>query len=662
MTSTTLNYKGGFRVVFAKTFKQQLPGAIILICIAFFAAVFNAANMIITNVNNSYRTNNKCDITYDTVWIVHYFCIFSIVFSFFLAMQMFKEIYSKRACDTFFALPIKRSDYFIAKYLYGAAVNIIAVLVLSAINVIILLSASTKVITYTIDFGEFVKIVTAFLLNLLLIYTIFIFCAVLAGKKVQYFFLSAIALLAPMFITTGAVDLINTIWGVDASSFISTIIHPVQNIYMLWENDIEYILSVDKYLLIIIFEIIEAVIFFVIGYRVFQKRKAETAEFEPSDKIISLVILAFLVAAVFLQLTSTVKYYFAIPLAIVFAVISTMIYSGIFYKKVFAKNTVITLAVSSAVCLLFFGIVSLPSYSGYVKYVPEIDDIESVELIDGYYDSVSYNGSSYYSDSMTYGSELSGTFKFSADEGIRNAVELHKKIVDDKTIKKGKAINSSTWGDMMAYDYEYESSFDCRIVYHLKGGKVVTRTYSVPVKMISDEMVNLMKTDEALSQYGITSIKNENIVYSTFESEIYTEDSDDYNKVSKSLTLQQTEEIMNLYKKDLLNLNKADFLYYLNEYTGYYYDDYSYDYYDKPVDTEEDDYITENSYWVYIMHYNQNADDEYREYIESLSAEELNKLSVASDEYYEKLETDSIYVYPEYENTYNYLKSEGLIK
>ncbi len=50
MISTTLNYKGGFKAAFAKTFKQQLPGTIVLIFLAVFASVFSAASIIVSNV------------------------------------------------------------------------------------------------------------------------------------------------------------------------------------------------------------------------------------------------------------------------------------------------------------------------------------------------------------------------------------------------------------------------------------------------------------------------------------------------------------------------------------------------------------------------------------------------------------------------------------
>ena len=661
MTSTTLNYKGGFRAVFEKTFKQQMPGAIILICIAFFASVFNAANTIITNVSDASVGSYKYDITDESSWLVNYFCTFCIVFSLFLAMQMFKEIYSKRACDTFFALPIKRSDYFTAKYLYGAAVNIIAVLVLSAINVIILLSASTKHITYTIDFDVFLKTAAAFLLDLLLIYTIFIFCTVLAGRKIQYFFFAVIALFAPVGITSGAISIINSIWGVDFNSYLASIIHPVQNILMLWESNIEYALSVDKYLPIIIVEIIEAVIFFVIGYTVFRKRRAETAEFEPSDKLISLIFLAVLVVSVFLKLTSTVKYYFAIPLAIAFAVIATMIFSGIFYKKVFTKNTVITLAAGSAVCLLFFAIVTLPGYSGYVKYVPEIDEIESVELIDGsIYNSISYNSNS----TMTYDFEAS--YKFTTEECIKNTVQLHKKIVDDETIKKGKAISSSTWGDMMSYDYEYEGTYDCRIVYHLKNGKLVTRKYSAPSKMISKEMVALMKSEEALSQFGVTSINTDDFLYSTFNIGMYDEENSNNSQKTKDMTKEQFIGFLDAYKNDLLNnTSDEDFINYICEYTGYYVDIYSDKYGDRyyydVVETQSSENTEAYDYWVYVAYLNSNLSEADREYYRSLSNAELYRLSADSAEYYEKISSDSIYIYPEHKQALKYMQSIGMI-
>lgn len=662
MTSTTLNYKGGFKAVFAKTFKQQLPGTIVLIFLSVLASVLSAAGTIISNSSSVFT--NKYDITDDVILLVNYFCVVCMIFSLFLAMQMFKEIYSKRACDTFFAMPIKRSEYFIAKYLYGAVINIVAMVVMAAINIAILLSASTKLVTYIMDFSAFFRIAAAFLFDTLCVYTLFVFCAVLSGKRVQYFFFVIIALFAPVCITTGAIDVVNKIWGVDANSFIVSIIHPVQNILMLWESSVEYALSADKNLYIILVEAAEMVALFAAGYIVFKNRKAEIAEFTPSGKILPFMFLAFVVAAEFLQCASKLNYFIAMPLAILFSVIGTMIFSGVFYKKIFIKKTAITFAVSGALCILFVGLVSFPSYSNYVKYVPETDEIESVELIDGSMGLINYSSISYYSDALSvYDFETSGSYKFAAADSIENAVQLHKKIIDDETIKRGKALNSDTWGDMMQYDYVYENSYECRIVYHLKNGKTVTRRYAVPAKMISDEMVALMKTEEALSQFGITAVKSENLIYSTFESEIYSDDTENYKKTSKNLSLQETDEILKAYKKDLLNVNKAEFLDYLSRYTGYYVDYYTDRYYyeDKPVDTEDMDYVTENSYWIYVMSFTSEADDEYREKIKAMSVEELNKLSNNSEEYYEKLTSDSLYINTNYKNTYKYAQSLGLL-
>lgn len=662
MTSTTLNYKGGFKAVFVKTFKQQLPGTIVLVFLTVLASVYSSASVVVTNASAIFT--REYDISDNSIMLVSYFCGFCIIFSLFLAMQMFKEIYSKRACDTFFALPIKRSEYFTAKYIYGAVVNIVVMVIGAAINIVILLSASTKLVTYVMDFSAFFKVAAAFLLDVLCVYTLFVFCAVLSGRRVQYFFFVMIALFAPVCITTGAIDVVNKIWGVDANSFIVSVIHPVQNILMLWESSVEYALSADKYLYIIIAEAVETIALFAAGYIVFKKRKAEIAEFTPSGKALPLMFLAFIIAAEFLQCASKLNYFIAVPLAILFSVIATMIFSGVFYKKILVKNTVLTFAVSGVLCVLFVGIVSFPSYSNYVKYVPEVDEIESVELIDGSVGLMNYSSISYYTDALSvYDFETSDSYKFTAAENIENAIQLHKKIIDDETIKKGKALNSGTWGDMMQYDYEYENSYECRIVYHLKNGKTVTRRYAVPVKMISDEMFVLMKTEEALSQFGITAIKSEDIVYSTFESEIYSKDTDAYNKASKNISLQETEEILKAYKKDLLSADKTQFLDYLCQYTSYYVDYYKDDYYyeDQPVDTEDIDYASENSYWIYIMSFTPDADDEYREKIKAMSVEELNKLSNNSEEYYEKLTSDSLYINTNYKNTYKYAQSLGLL-
>lgn len=662
MTSTTLNYKGGFKAAFVKTFKQQLPGAVIMLVLAFFVSVFRAASTIIRY--SSALFTKKYDITEDSILLINYFGGVCAVFSLFLAMQMFKEIYSKRACDTFFALPIKRSDYFNAKFLYGVLINLISLVIAGAVHIVILLCASTKLITYTIDFKLFAGFAAALVFTVLCFYAIFIFCAVLAGRRVQYFFFVIIALFAPPCITDGVIGVINRIWGADANSFILSVIHPVKNMFMTWEANIEYVTVDKKNIFILIVSAAEAAALYLLSYFVFKKRKAEIAEFTPSGKVIPMLFLAAVITAAITQTASKVSFYLSIVFSVVFAVIAQMIFSGVFYKKVFAKNTAITFAASTAVCILFSCAVLVPGHSNYVKYVPEAEEIERVELVEGY--DTGYSYALYYLSSYAdsyYNSTNSYTFV--SAENIDNAIALHQKIVDDETMKKGKAINSDTWGDMMDYDYEYENCYDCVLVYHLKNGETIRRKYSVPAKMISDEMFKLMKTEEGINQFGVTAVEKNDFLYATFESETYS-DINNYNapiKNSKDLTEQEFFEFLEGYKKDILSFDKKEFLDYLGGCTAYYVDLYSSSYYEDTYseDNDYDEAVPEDSYWIYVKYCGDNANDKEREYLKSLDKLKIDNLQLVGDDYNDLILDSQISVFYDYKNTYKYAQSHGLL-
>ena len=183
--------------------------------------------------------------------------------------------------------------------------------------------------------------------------------------------------------------------------------------------------------------------------------------------------------------------------------------------------------------------------------------------------------------------------------------------------------------------------------------------------MISDEMVSLMKTDEALSQIGITAIDYDDLLYAVYNNEAY-QDSSSLKRDTKTLTSQELESLLRAYKEDLLNnTDKAEFLDYLSMYTGYYADIYN-DRYDDvsidvPVDTKDVNGEPTGEHWVYLTYFYSSVEDKDREYYKSLSIEELDRLSANSEKYHECIASDSIYIVPEDNQTYKYLQSIGFI-
>ncbi|MDE5963933.1 MAG: hypothetical protein K2G65_00860 [Eubacterium sp.] len=219
---------------------------------------------------------------------------------------------------------------------------------------------------------------------------------------------------------------------------------------------------------------------------------------------------------------------------------------------------------------------------------------------------------------------------------------------------------------MMGYEYEYENSYECMLIYHLKNGKTIKRRYAVPAKMISDEMIALMRNEETLGQIGVTSINHDDLLYAVYNSEDY-KDENSLKRDTKTLTAQEFEGLLSAYKEDLLNnTNKDEFLDYLSMYTGYYTDTYSdgYEtcYYDSVVETKAVNQELTREHWVYITYFYPSVTDKEREYYKSLSIEELDRLSANSEAYHECIQSDSFYFYPEDKQTYKYAQSIGIIE
>ena len=120
---------------------------------------------------------------------------------------------------------------------------------------------------------------------------------------------------------------------------------------------------------------------------------------------------------------------------VVFAVITAMIFTAILYKAPFTKKTGITTACVCVVCSLIMGIINFPSYSSYVKNVPDAEDVESVTITDLYSDTALYDSVLWVGNIDYHEYEDRGKVEIKTPEAIAKAVEFHKSLVSDDTIK-----------------------------------------------------------------------------------------------------------------------------------------------------------------------------------------------------------------------------------
>lgn len=548
MTSTKSAYKSNFLNVFKKTFRQRLVNIIFILAVSFLAPILFFGYEVL-NLFDDYGKYNE---TENVLILLGFMVVACGFFSLSIAPKMFKEIYKKQSCDLFFSLPIKRKDYFFAKYTLGALVNIAAFVLSGCVSVLLFSTMSTEKLTYYIDYGTLLQTGLSMLLALLATYTSFVMCAVIAGKRIHYIFLSIICLLFTGNFINGFVAPLNCIWGCQGDRYLVSAVSPINNVI--------YAFSLHKNLIgLCIISVIEIIGMLILGYVSFKKRKAEVAEMNISGNVTPYIILSVFTTSVFMTYSSIGNFFTAVIAGVILSALFGMAFSGLFYKKVYTKKTGTTVVAVCLACTFFLSAVYLPSHNGYVKKIPSVDEIESIELCEneagdisiGFLGAIAPELSNYYYYYDDYDNEYL-KIKVESEEGINAILELHEKLVDDETIENSKNINTFTLFQAITDDLYYGDTYNCHLKYTLKNGKTMVRSYCVKNEYILDEIVNVFKTEEVFNQTTPFSISPDNYLYVILEDDDYSFDSG---------TVIDSEAFLEAYKKDLLAMdNKEAFI------------------------------------------------------------------------------------------------------
>lgn len=581
MTSTKSAYKSNFFAVVQKTFKQQLVREILIYALAILAPLVGLAYQMINMIDFSY--DYYTDITMTVASFIAFMLVACGFFSLSIVPKMFKEIYKKQSCDLFFSLPVKRSEYFFGKYVVGLLTNAVAFGVSSTIYYFIIKSAYNNP-TVTVNSKYLFQLGISLLLSLIVAYTLFVFCAVVSGKRIHYILLSIICLMLTGNTVSGFVNALNTIWGFNTNKNISSVLNPVTNSVTAFstQNNFPVLYAVS---------IVEIIVLLGAGYAVFRKRKAEVAEVALSGNVAPYVILAVFTTSLFMSYGATYNLLLSLVMGAIVVAIAGLIYSAIFYKKAYTKQTATTVISVCLVCTIFMMSVYLPSHSRYVNKIPEADQVASIEYIEGGDDTVTTGMLSTITNLFIgyYDYELSDDYdqKFTIEsrQGIESVLALHKKLVDEKTINETKGGNILSFIDMFTGDAGYYNSnmYSCQIKYNLKNGRTFVRYYDVSAKCIVDEIAEVFRNEEVLNQTKPFNIDKDRVLFSTVsidqtysdpeydtESEEYSDAANyqQYINQNSELPIDLTE-FLSAYKQDLLEIESA---YRFIQATDSYYD------------------------------------------------------------------------------------------
>lgn len=647
MTSTASKPKNYTSLAFKRAFKGTLVNTVLALGASVVSVIIafssTASDIALSGANYNH------DSEYFTVEImppvVLVLALITGFFSLTTVPRMFRQIYKKQSCDSYFSVPIKREEYFVANYFYGFLVNIVCFVLPLAVY----LGAIQATKSNLIDLGYVLKFASVFMLAVLAMYSAFVVCAVISGKRIQYLILSLICLFCTSTMLTGIATKICSIWGFSGDLTLLNALSPIDNAIAgayFYEG-----VEADNVIPLIIISLVEIIGLFIAGYIAFKKRKAETAESSLSGKVIPYVILAILVgSAFFFSATGTGAV--DIVVGIVLATLMAMAFSGIFYKKVFTKQTLITLV---GVCTVFTTlsiVVTLPVFNGYVKYVPEAGEVDSVEFC-----SVSHSGS------YTGFSELLGTnvgytdfgeeIIFVEQENIEKIIALHNKSIEDEAIKTTRKKNNRSWLRIMlfidslhGYDYIPDTSY--RIKYNLADGSTVERVYSVSNNLVTNEYYDVFQNEEALWQ--LEPMKYDNEKFLGVECSVYNS-GDEYLEESVELVNFDIEQYKKALVKDYLSMQRTTFISEFDSFESAYYGMYYGMYYDY------DEYYPVCNIDLYFAN-DDITDEELAEYKKMPTSRLLNAIYEDYDKNYKAWYFSRDFS-NDYTNTVEYLNSCG---
>ena len=648
--------------VLRKNFRQNKPGfiisSVVLIGLVAFAcrSLIEFKNIIDPRDNIALYDNTSTyiyDITNSMISFLGLCVLFICCLTTFVtSVKMFKEIYSKRASDMFFSLPVKREEYFIANALYGA-IYILCSVVIVLLSTFIL--GKTNFIfdskSVDFDFGKFTGYIFAYGAVALFVFSISMLCTVLCGKKWQTVGLTCLTLGSFPVLVNSVIGILNSIYGFNVSFAVDAL-----------HNLVTYTSYAVVY--VCISRVALALVVFAIGYAVFKHRKAETAQENLDGKVVSnLFLLMFqIIGAVALSLLGNEMWMKILFIVIAVAVI-TLIYCGAFYRKPCTKQALTGALTSVVLTSLFVVCVAyVPAACGYKNYVPKAENIKSAQFIsqdDNYMYSNGYsNGvtnmilNGFYYDEFNSDSY---TVEITDKETLEKLVAFHSKTVSDEVYKRF----DDSFNKNIEDENDLSSWYSYSIKYLLDNGKTVTRCYTVNTELVLAEYSALMKESEILKQEEPFCIDNSDILFARVENvysedevpstEEYDEENDSYYTYYDDSSYHKLNDYSGFFESVMADKQAEDDRLFVTEYGyGFFIDNLYYD----------------NDYSIVIYSFTDDATSEIREKISKMTPKQLERFIVDCNENYpytQYVKTSWVNVYGDNYKTKSFLRNNNII-
>ncbi|MDE5671540.1 MAG: hypothetical protein K2I14_08815 [Eubacterium sp.] len=616
--------------------------------------------LIITTGRLSKKPSRVEDITLDFSFDVSTtLAVFSFVISLIAVYILHRELFSRRASDFLLSMPVKREAFFNANAFFGL-INIALSYVISFAAAVFLIKADVVYPAkfYIFDVSSFALLMLMSFLASIAVFSMFMVCAVISGRKWHYFVLSYFAASGAFSASAGLSNYVNTIWGFMLDDDYSFIVSTVASVTVSAED------KLNNVFIIVIALLAQTVIAYTAGIIAFKHRKAEVAETTVFGNILPFAIITvFLLAEAFMALSLANQLSIKLIAAFIAMVLSVLIITALFYRKPFNKLTIASLITSVAVTVVVVLCVEItPRSTGYVDYVPKASEVESVTVeTGGDYRNMpgldifsDFLLNTYY-DGIGFYSEDSNKFELASDEAKTAVSALHKKIASNEA--QSRFYDTKT--------YEYDAVNGIRLEYKLKNGKTVVRTYSVNASIASEAFAAVLKTDECLEQIVPVSRSNDILFIAinnyTEDTEIVYEDTDfddnDYDFVYSynCIQLDDYKPLFDCIKKDIKKRENTYNFLMDNGFDSEYYEksNEDYGYYDVYEDSV---------YTITFYRFNASVSDEEKENLLKITPNEMlsynEKRMVESNYMLDSLFDEYIFIVEKDDNnTVRYLKS-----
>lgn len=632
MTSTTSS-KNKFLKMFKNIFMRNI-GAFA------FTQIFSLilTSSMLRSFIHSVKFSEKglpLELTDDITFIMAiWFLFLSIAVNFFVMISSYKEIFTRRSSDFYFALPVKRETYYNASYF--SSLITIAVSYLIAIGVSLFVLKSNLFVSselFIFDYAQFVKVMMISLSAAIFALSLFAFCVVLSGRIIHYLIFCFATFYTSFIGVIAILNYLNTIWGLNVDAEAANMISPMGTMLLLFDG-----VKGDN-INILIISLVLAAVFYALGLFVFKKRKAEVAEFSQSGKIVPAIILTISLVSIFMLVMSIehTNDVLFIVLSVIVTLILTIVCTAIFRRKAFTKTTAISFGVATVLSIAFVVSVNTIPDKTYVKYVPETSEVQSVTFTENYnyYNAGSFNY--YMSNVLGYsmGEEYQNKNQVEIKgENIENVIELHKKVVTDEVIENTKNHRD----EYMPFNFEIE--------YKLKNGKTIKRTYSVDGQYVLDEYAKIMTNDDVLAQSEVFKYNNDDILFVVYEKSNDSAETEDYEDFSEFCTKlpfvsDNFGAVKDVILKDLKNSSSTT-LGFRNDIIR--------------KETDIDNLVG----WLQFYVISEDATDEERQNLKSMNLSEAVKCYIGDENeenpLSDKIKFFSHYVYEEDENTLQFIE------